>query len=117
MRPGGLLYVGTPNRHRLVGYVGSFEASRRQKVEWNLADWRARLRGRFRNELGAHAGFSWPELRDLVGRRFVDVRPLTADYFRFKYGHRVPGWALAAMVRPPAVGVVPPAVYLIARRP
>jgi SAM-dependent methyltransferase len=116
MRPGAVIYVGTPNRHRLVGYVGSFSASGRQKIAWNLADYRARLRGRFRNEFGAHAGFTASELRDLLTRRFVDVRPLTADYFRFKYGRRVPGWALSLAMRPPLREVVPPAVYAIARR-
>ncbi len=116
MRPGALIYVGTPNRHRLVGYLGSFDATARQKLEWNLADYRDRLRGRFRNELGAHAGFTSAELRGLLGRFFVDVRPLTSDYFRFKYGGRVPSWALSAMLRPPLRRVVPPGVYAIATR-
>jgi ubiquinone/menaquinone biosynthesis C-methylase UbiE len=48
LRPGGLIYVGTPNRHRAVGYLGSFEATTRQKLQWNLSEYRARLTGRFR---------------------------------------------------------------------
>jgi len=37
LRPGGCLYVGVPNRRRLVGYVGSRETSLATKVRWNVA--------------------------------------------------------------------------------
>jgi SAM-dependent methyltransferase len=37
LREGGYLYCGTPNRTRLVGYIGS-RATLREKVRWNLAD-------------------------------------------------------------------------------
>jgi len=36
-----------------------------QKLQWNLSDYRSRLMNRFRNELGAHAGFSEKELSSL----------------------------------------------------
>jgi len=52
LREGGYLYCGTPNCTRLVGYIGS-RASLAEKVRWNLADWKMRLKGRFRNEYGA----------------------------------------------------------------
>ena len=90
LRPEGLLYVGTPNRHRAVGYLGSFETSLGDKLRWNAADYRARLAGRFRNELGAHAGFSENELKRLLRRHFSDVRFHTGDYLRFKYGSLLP---------------------------
>jgi ubiquinone/menaquinone biosynthesis C-methylase UbiE len=116
MKPGGWLYVGTPNRHRIVGYLGSFDASRGDIVRWNLADYRARLRGRFRNELGAHAGYSRGELRALLSRHFREVRPLTRDYITFKYGSRLPRPALAAITRTPLLEVVPASVYFACRK-
>src|SRR5207248_5967576 len=51
LRPDGMFYMGVPNRSRLVGYLGAFHATTWQKITWNLTDWKARLRGRFRNEL------------------------------------------------------------------
>lgn len=57
LRPGAWFYVGVPNRTRLLGYVGSFDATFWQKIAWNVLDYSNRIRGRFKNELGAHAGF------------------------------------------------------------
>ncbi|MGH9437774.1 MAG: class I SAM-dependent methyltransferase, partial [Terriglobia bacterium] len=39
--PGGWFYAGVPNRTRLVGYLGSFDASTWQKIAWNAEDWLA----------------------------------------------------------------------------
>src|SRR5262245_14516445 len=55
---GGAYCVGTPNRERWVGYLGSQDTTWRQMLSWNVNDWTDRACGRFRNELGAHAGFS-----------------------------------------------------------
>jgi ubiquinone/menaquinone biosynthesis C-methylase UbiE len=117
LRPGGWLYVGTPNRHRLVGYLGSFDATVRDKVAWNLADYKARLRGRFRNELGAHAGFSERELRELMDPHFTDHQSLTSEYLHFKYGHRIPDTLMHVVADTPISAVVAPGVYALARRP
>ena len=115
LRPGGLIYVGTPNRHRLVGYVGSFDATRREKVAWNLADYRARLRGRFTNDDGAHAGFSRRELRDMLrAAGFRGYRDLTADYLRFKYAS-LPGVGLGAATT--LAEIAAPSIYAVATRP
>jgi hypothetical protein len=67
-----------------------------QKLQWNLSDYRSRLMNRFRNELGAHAGFSEKELSSLMGARFTDIRLVTSDYLRFKYGGRLPRLFLRA---------------------
>jgi SAM-dependent methyltransferase len=118
LRPGGWLYVGTPNRHRAVGYLGSYDASLRQKIRWNLYDYRARLKGRFRNELGAHAGYSQDELRRLIAAaNFTDHRSLTRDYLHFKYGERLPGPVMTAVADTPIRNVIAPGVYAVARRP
>lgn len=84
LAPGGLFCIGTPNRHRAIGYVGS-RTSTLNKVRWNLQDIGMRLRGRFRNELGAHAGFSSGELgADLTGT-FGQATEITAEYYRNLY--------------------------------
>jgi ubiquinone/menaquinone biosynthesis C-methylase UbiE len=117
LRPGGLIYVGTPNRHRAVGYLGSFGTTTMQKLQWNLSDYRSRLMNRFRNELGAHAGFSEKELSSLLGARFTDIRVLTSDYLQFKYGGRLPQPLLQAVCSRALRGVAAPSVYFVARKP
>jgi len=117
LRPRGALYVGTPNRHRIVGYVGSFTGTRVEKIRWNLQDYRDRLRGRFRNELGAHAGFSQRELDGLMKKHVDgDTYNITADYFRFKYGKRVPAIALSPLLAWPIIDIAVPAVYSVGFR-
>jgi len=83
----GGLWIGTPNRARLVGYIGS-HATLRQRIRWNATDWSARLRGRFRNELGAHAGFTLSELRGELQAVFSHVEDATLDYYLARYPHR-----------------------------
>jgi glycosyltransferase involved in cell wall biosynthesis/2-polyprenyl-3-methyl-5-hydroxy-6-metoxy-1,4-benzoquinol methylase len=117
LRPGGLIFVGTPNRHRAVGYLGSFDASTADKLRWNLSDYKARVTNRFRNELGAHAGFSEKELHGLLEADFTDIRFITDDYLRFKYGRRVPELLLSAVCSRGVRDVASPSVYAIARKP
>lgn len=78
---GGGYCVGTPNRLRLVGYLGSKDATWREKLAWNVADWGARLRGRFRNEYGAHAGFSPAELKASLLQVFNQTEEITLPYY------------------------------------
>ena len=82
---GGAYCIGTPNRLRLLGYLGSNDATWRDKIAWNLADWRARLRGRFRNEYGAHAGFSSSELKALLAKAFGQAEEITLPYYLRAY--------------------------------
>ena len=117
LRPGGLIYVGTPNRHRAIGYLGSFGATTMEKLQWNLSDYRSRLMNQFRNELGAHAGFSEKELSSLLGARFTDIRVLTSDYLQFKYGGQLPRLLLGAVCSRGLRGVAAPSVYFAARKP
>ena len=58
----------TPNRSRALGYLGAGQTTLAEKVWWNAEDWKARLTGRFRNELGAHAGFTRNELASELRR-------------------------------------------------
>lgn len=116
LRPGGWLYVGVPNRIRLLGYVGSFDATLWQKFWWNVVDYSQRARGRFRNELGAHAGFEGKELADLLGTFFADVRLLTEDYLRFKYRARLPGWMLNFLLSPRLLNYSAPSHYAMCKK-
>lgn len=84
LRPGGFYCIGTPNRHRVVGYIGS-QTTLANKVRWNLQDISQRLRGRFRNEYGAHAGFTSEELRDACRRAFGEADEVTDGYYRRRY--------------------------------
>ncbi len=61
--------------------MGSKNASFSDKVKWNLTDWKARLTGKFRNELGAHAGFTSNELKVLLTEVFSVVDDVTNIYF------------------------------------
>lgn len=85
LRPGGVWLIATPNRYRLVGYLGSKSATLSQKITWNLNDWKARLKGRFRNEYGAHAGFTSAELSGELNNVFGEVKEITILYYRQIY--------------------------------
>jgi SAM-dependent methyltransferase len=116
LRPGGWFYVGVPNRTRVLGYLGSFDATLWQKITWNLTDWRARLRGKFHNEAGAHAGFDRNELTHLLEERFGDVQVLTEEFLRFKYAKRVPAPVLSLLLSPGVINFSAPAHYALCRK-
>jgi SAM-dependent methyltransferase len=121
LKGSGWLFIGTPNRSRLLSAVGAheqtdWEATFANKLRENLRDWRARLTGRFRNELGAHAGFTAGELDRLLLPHFCDRRWLTSEYLRFKYrGTRLlPAIRLATL--PALRWFVAPSIYAFCRR-
>jgi len=117
LRPGGWLYVGVPNRSRFVGYLGSPDATTWQKIVWNLMDWRARLRGRFENALGAHAGFERTELVNLLREHFDSIQVLTEEFIRFKYNGRLPQFLLNMLLAPGIVNYSAPAHYVVCQKP
>lgn len=86
LKDNGPFFLGTPNKQRLLGYLNSGQ-DLRSIVRWNLADWRQRLRGRWQNP-EAHAGFTAEELAGLVSGRFLSVKNVAPDYYRFKYRNR-----------------------------
>ncbi len=114
--PGRPLYLGTPNKNRLVAYLGSRRATQIEKVLWNLADYRDRLLGRFENEMGAHAGFHLRDLHRLTAKHFANVTVVTEDYQRFKYGNRLPPPLMAMIVSPKLINRLAPAHYLLCSR-
>ena len=88
LKDGGGYWVGTPNRNRLIGYIGSKTARMDQKIIWNLVDWKARLTGKFKNELGAHAGFSASELEFLLRSVFRNNINVSNEYYQKIYNKK-----------------------------
>jgi ubiquinone/menaquinone biosynthesis C-methylase UbiE len=87
LKTGGGFWIGTPNKSRIVGYIGGKNTSLAEKIKWNLADWKARLTGKFENELGAHAGFTAGELHRLLSEVFPETEDQTRTYFREIYAN------------------------------
>jgi SAM-dependent methyltransferase len=116
LRGGGWFYVGVPNKSRLFGYLGSFDATAWQKITWNAIDWWARLRGRFENASGAHAGFDKHELLLMLGQRFAKVDVVTEEFVRFKYNGRLPKTILDVLLAARVVNYSVPAHYALCQR-
>lgn len=81
LKTNGGFWIGTPNKSRIIGYIGGKNTSFVEKIRWNMMDWKARVRGEFSNELGAHAGFTAKELRNLLADVFPTVNEMTQTYF------------------------------------
>jgi ubiquinone/menaquinone biosynthesis C-methylase UbiE len=111
LKEGGGYWIGAPNRDRLIGYVGSESATIGQKIRWNVSDWKARLAGKFRNELGAHAGFTSRELESLLRDVFVEVKNVSDAYYMRIYHRRK---ILVSLLRVPLLSrFVYPSVYFM----
>jgi ubiquinone/menaquinone biosynthesis C-methylase UbiE len=113
LRGGGVWCIGTPNRARLLGYVGG-NSTWRQKIAWNFADWRMRFTGRFRNEYGAHAGYTSGELREILAQHFSGVEEVTSEYYRRLYANRR---AIISFLIGSGLGsILFPSVYFMGRK-
>jgi SAM-dependent methyltransferase len=84
---GGAFLIGTPNKSRLIGYMGS-PAPISERIRWNLIDIGARLRGRWSNEAGAHAGFTAKELVTMCRESFGEGEDISGEYYRGLYSRR-----------------------------
>jgi SAM-dependent methyltransferase len=111
---GGAYCVGTPNRLRMIGYLGSKDATWREKLAWNISDWKARLRGKFRNQYGAHAGFSSGELKAALERAFGQAEEITQRYYQVVYRRQATWVKLLERMR---LGrFILPAVYFMGKK-
>ena len=110
----GWYCIGVPNRSRLIGYLGAEATSIAEKIKWNVADWKARMTGRFRNELGAHAGFTLTELTQEVTASIGDAEDITLKYYLSVY----PGlrWVTRILAATGLGRFLFPAVYVIGRK-
>jgi SAM-dependent methyltransferase len=111
---GGAYCIGTPNRLRWVGYLGSQDTTWRERLAWNVADWKAKACGRFRNEFGAHAGFSPAELKKMLEEVFGEAAEIT---FRYYFGvYRRHAALVNLLGRSGLDRFLFPAVYFMGRR-
>jgi ubiquinone/menaquinone biosynthesis C-methylase UbiE len=106
--------VGTPNRSRWIGYLGS-ACTWREKIAWNIADWRKRLKNEFRNELGAHAGFTAAELAELLQGSFPAPENITRHYYELLYARHL--GALRGIYSLQLDHVILPSVYFLGWKP
>jgi ubiquinone/menaquinone biosynthesis C-methylase UbiE len=84
--PEGILFIGFPNKNRLVSYIGtSQKVGIINRIRWNLRDYQKRLSGQFENQLGAHAGFSQKEFLHDATSIFSKVIPVRDYYMKIKY--------------------------------
>lgn len=112
LMPGGVLFIGFPNKHRLFSYIGtSQKASLLDKLKWNVNDYLFRLRGKFENKYGAHAGFSEKEFVNLASGVFPSVYPVRNRYMLYKYA-RI-SWLIHAMIRSRTNEIFFPSNYYI----
>ncbi|HEY4216036.1 MAG TPA: class I SAM-dependent methyltransferase [Gemmatimonadaceae bacterium] len=115
LAPGGIFCIGTPNRARLVGYLGS-ATSLTNKIRWNLHDLRHRFAGRWSNESGAHAGFYRRDLAAHCREAFGDATDVTDDYYARLYSRHSASLSVLRAI-PPLKSAVFPCVYYIGRKP
>jgi hypothetical protein len=86
LAPGGLLFIGFPNKNRLFSYIGtSQKVSLIEKIRWNYNDYIYRFKGRFENIYGAHAGFVDAEFTIEARNIFKAVIPVRNEYMLIKY--------------------------------
>lgn len=121
LKPGGWLFVGTPNRHRLISSIGAHEQSEwkptlANKLGDNLRDWKDRLTGRFENRFGAHAGFSHQELDNLLAQHFTERTWLTREYIAFKYASSRLSALLPLVTNPATCWFAAPSIYVLCRK-
>lgn len=113
LKPAGTYCIGTPNRARVLGYLGG-GSTMAEKVSWNVADWRARIGGRFRNEFGAHAGYTASELQHILLQHFSSTENVTVEYYKRLYARRV---GIVNILAAAGVGqFLFPSVYFIGKR-
>jgi ubiquinone/menaquinone biosynthesis C-methylase UbiE len=111
LKKGGLLYLGVPNKSRLIGYICVRENSFRDKIVWNFNDYKARFLGKFENRFGAHAGFTRKELLGILSTYFSTPEDVTYRYYATKYDNA--GWIRLTRHIPLLRTVLLPSIYVI----
>ncbi len=112
---GGITYVGTPNKSRLIGYVSGRNSTLRNFLIWNLHDCWMHLTLRWANDKGAHAGFSDNELRDMLTHRFSCVENVSLGYYAAKFPKFQKLWSIIFKLH--LERLIAQSVYYIAMKP
>ena len=87
LRDEGELFISTPNRRRLVGYVSSAQRETARAILLkNVREWVARCKGEFEPEKGYHCGFTLGELCKLLTSDFKEVRFVSEEYAIYMAG-------------------------------
>ena len=90
---GGILYLGTPNKLRVIGDIAG-RGTPAQILRWNFDAYRARLLHRWSNEQGAHAGFTDRELETALGHYFRWSKNVSLLYYSSKFPRFSRVWRL-----------------------
>jgi SAM-dependent methyltransferase len=116
LKVGSGYFIGTPNRHRIAGYLGAKpgDLTWAMKLYLNLRCWKAMLLGRFRNELGAHAGFTFSELGADLRETFGDAHDVSTSYYESIYPNHAR--LLRVVGRSPAREFIYPSVHFMGVR-
>lgn len=119
-RNDGWVFIGTPNRSRLLSSLGAHRQSEWNPTIWNkifdnLRDWKDRLVGRFHNRFGAHAGFTTGELNEMTSRVFGRREWVTQKYIRQKYADHRLNFFINWMTMFPFCFVTAPSIYVWCR--
>jgi SAM-dependent methyltransferase len=113
LKPGGIFCIGTPNKARIVGSVGTREPLN-VKILSNLHDWKMRLTNRWDNALGAHAGFTRQDLQQICTKAFGESIDITDEYYRRLYASR--SGAIETIIKLRLGNLIFPGVYVLGAR-
>ena len=113
LKPGGVFCIGTPNKSRLIGSIGTREPLK-VKILYNLNDWKMRLTNRWDNSLGAHAGFTRSSLQTICTGAFGECIDITDEYYRRVY--RSWSGTIQNIIRLRLGNIVFPGVYMLGLR-
>ncbi|MFQ6083223.1 MAG: class I SAM-dependent methyltransferase [Candidatus Aminicenantia bacterium] len=111
LKKGGVCYIGVPNKHRLLGSLGTDRVTFWDKIKNNIIDWKYRIKGEFENEKGAHAGFVEEFLRRELEKYFSQVYSVRKDYFRIKYNRHK--WLINSIIKMKLGDVLFPSNYFL----
>ncbi len=109
-----IMLIGFPNRNRLVGYIGSRGVNLKNKIKWNLIDYKSRLSFKFQNKYGAHAGFSEKEFTKMSYSIFSEVIPVSNEYMLIKYKSK--SWLIKFIIKFKLNKFLFPSLYFICRK-
>jgi ubiquinone/menaquinone biosynthesis C-methylase UbiE len=87
LRVGGRYLIGTPNKSRMLGYFAAAHPLS-DRIMMNIRDIGMRLRGRWSNEAGAHAGFTTHELTSICRDAFGESQDISEDYYSRLYSSK-----------------------------